>query len=570
MARSILTLAKPCKYSRYWHYSKRQTGVLSSSKKGQFLELTVGFKKQLEELQKISEGNKVFQLNTGLLQELASEAADLQVDQAWQEHLKQIQKRSKHKPSVPKTLQADLRDYQQEGFQYLSRLANWGVGACLADDMGLGKTVQSITLLLEQAKHGPALVVAPTSVCFNWAEELSKFAPSLQITNLHQVADRDVAIASQAINDVLICSYGLLVQCDEALKAHTWRTIILDEAQAIKNPATKRWKVVTALNDYCRLALTGTPIENHLGELWSIFRFLNPGLLSSRQKFQENYLGPIERDNDAAAKRALKHTVAPYVLRRLKSAVLDELPPKTEQTVVIEPTAEEAAFYEAVRMRALEKIANTKESQASSKRFTILAEITKLRQACCHPKLIDNKLSVPSSKIKTFLRLLDDILENNHKVLVFSQFVGYLDLVRSEIEAKKIAYQYIDGATTAKKRKVGVEAFQSGDGDVFLLSLKAGGTGLNLTAADYVIHLDPWWNPAVEDQPSDRAHRLGQQRPVTVYRLVMQNTIEENMLAMHADKRDLATDLLSGSELSGKISEAELLQLLGGWSLICF
>ncbi len=531
---------------------------------GEFLALTDKFKKQLEDLRTLSEGNKVYHLSTAGLRDLAEEAGTLQEDKTWKAHLKKLTAMEKHVPKIPSTLQAELRDYQMEGFAYLSRLAHWEIGACLADDMGLGKTLQAISLLLSYASTGPCLVVAPTSVCFVWLEELAKFAPTLIPHTLYNSNDRDALIQGLGKMDILICSYGLLHQAGDLLIKKPWKMVILDEAQAIKNPNTQRWKYATQLNSSRRIALTGTPIENHLGELWSIFRFLNPGLLGSLAHFQQRFSGPIEKAQDPAAKRALKNVVSPYILRRTKSEVLQELPPKMEQSIFIEPSTEEMAFYEAVRVKALERIHQLNQSEDNTKRFSILAEISRLRQACCHASLVDETITIESSKIKEFLTLVKNIIDNKHKVLVFSQFVRYLTKIKDVLNQENIAYQYLDGATSMKNRKQAVDAFQAGQGDLFLISLKAGGSGLNLTAADYVIILDPWWNPAVEEQAADRAHRMGQTRPVTVYRLIMKNSIEEKILALHKNKKDLAADLLSGSDMSGKISEEELVGLITG------
>ena len=531
---------------------------------GEFLALTDKFKKQLEDLRALSDGNKVYHLSTSGLKKLAEEAGTLQEDKTWKAHLKKLTAMEKHHPVVPSTLQAELRDYQAEGFAYLSRLAHWKIGACLADDMGLGKTIQAIALLLTYATTGPCLVVAPTSVCFVWLDELAKFAPTLVSHTLYNSNDREVLIQGLGKLDILICSYGLLHQAGDLLIKKPWKMVILDEAQAIKNPDTKRWKYATQLNSPCRLALTGTPIENHLGELWSIFRFLNPGLLGSLTHFQQRFSGPIEKSQDPVAKRALKNVVSPYILRRTKSEVLLELPAKSEQSIFIEPSTEEKAFYEAVRIKALEKIHQLNQFENTTKRFSILAEISRLRQACCHASLVDENITIESSKLKEFLTLVKNIIDNKHKVLVFSQFVRYLDKVKAVLNQENIDYQYLDGATSLKNRKQAVDDFQSGKCDLFLISLKAGGSGLNLTAADYVIILDPWWNPAVEEQAADRAHRMGQLRPVTVYRLIMKNTIEEKILTLHKNKKDLAADLLSGSDMSGKISEEDLVGLITG------
>ena len=526
-----------------------------------YIALTDKLKKQLSELKSVSEKNRVHFLNTKFLRELSEESEEKELDDIWKQHINNLQKQKRHNPKIPSTLQAELRDYQQDGFKFMSKLANWGIGGCLADDMGLGKTVQSIALLLEKASKGPALVIAPTSVCFNWLDELNRFAPTLKPHYLASSNNRTKLIKSLSKMDVLVTSYGILQVNEEILCSKKWETVILDEAQAIKNPNTKRWKAAVKLSGRNRFALTGTPIENHLGELWSIFKFLNPGQLGSANLFKQRFLTPIENDRNSPVKRTLKTIITPFVLRRLKSDVLSELPPKTEQTIVIEPSAKEMAFYEAVRTKAKENI-NKINTEGSGNRFSILAEITKLRQACCHSCLVDDKIDIENGKIKTFLTILERLKENNHKTLVFSQYVRFLNIIKKELQSNGFTFQYIDGSTPPKNRKKAVEDFQNGEGDLFLLSLKAGGTGLNLTAADYVIHLDPWWNPAVEDQASDRAHRIGQDRPVTIYRLIMKNTIEEKIIALHKNKRNLAADILGGTDIASKISEEELLKLI--------
>ncbi len=527
---------------------------------GKFIALTQSFKRQLNELKLISENSKVFNLNSNVLAQVVDEAGEVEVDNKWHSHIQNIKRRNNFMPEIPATLQVELRDYQVEGFYYLSRLSNWQIGACLADDMGLGKTVQAIALLLEQGQSGASLVVAPTSVCFNWVEEIKRFAPTLQATLLHGANQREQSIQNASNNDVVICSYNLLQYESGLLASREWNLLILDEAQNIKNSTTKRFKAVCELNANRKVALSGTPIENHLGELWSIFRFLNPGLLGSLDKFQKKFITPIA-NKDQTARIALKNLVRPYILRRTKSQVLAELPPKIEQLIYIEPSTEELAFYDAIRKRALAKLANLNHDE--NKRFNILAEITRLRQACCHSTLVDENIKLENSKLGTFLELVQEIIANKHKVLVFSQYVGYLGVVKQLLVENNISFQYLDGAVALNQRKAAVDTFQSGKGgDVFLISLKAGGTGLNLTVADYVIILDPWWNPAVEDQAADRAHRMGQQRPVTVYRLIMKNSIEEKIINLHKDKRDLAGDLLEGQDIGGKLSVEDLLGLM--------
>ncbi|BBL74944.1 DEAD/DEAH box helicase [Methylomagnum ishizawai] len=531
-----------------------------------FLALTDAFRKRLEDLRGYTEqhgqGRRVHPLALPVMEELAEGLGQVKADQAWKRRIEQLREAERLQPQVPGTLQAELRDYQRDGYVWLARLAAWGVGACLADDMGLGKTVQAIALILGRAAEGPSLVIAPTSVGFNWHNEVGRFAPTLKPRSLTG-GDRQALIEGLGPFDLLICSYGLLQQeaVGELLAKVRWRTLVLDEAQAIKNAATRRSQQAMALQADFKLITTGTPVENHLGELWNLFRFINPGLLGSLASFNERFAGPIERDQDTEARRRLKRLIQPYLLRRTKSQVLDELPPRTEIELRVELGEKEAAFYEALRRKLLDELDET-EGPIQDQRFRVLAAITKLRRACCNPNLVAPELGLSSSKLDLLGDVLGELLENHHKALVFSQFVDHLALVREYLDSKGIAYQYLDGQTPAPERKTRVEAFQAGEGEVFLISLKAGGTGLNLTAADYVIHLDPWWNPAVEDQASDRAHRIGQSRPVTVYRLVAKGTIEEQIVSLHRHKRELADSLLEGGEISAKIGAEDLLELM--------
>jgi superfamily II DNA or RNA helicase len=531
---------------------------------GRFLALTEEFRQRLEELRGFGEpsakGVRFHPLAAQMLEPLTAEAGAVRADADWKAHLRRLREAEALQPVVPSTLQAELRDYQAQGFEWLARLAHWGVGACLADDMGLGKTVQALTLILSRAQDGPALVVAPTSVCLNWLDEIRRFTPTLNPT-VFGGGDREQTLARLGPFDLLICSYGLLQQEGERLAKTQWRTIVLDEAQAIKNMATKRSQAAMALRGDFRMMTTGTPIENHLGELWNLFRFINPGLLGSLERFNQRFATPIERDQDAQARHRLKQLIQPFILRRLKSEVLEALPSRTEILRRVELGSEEAALYEALRQQALARLAKV-DADDGQKSFWILAEIMKLRRACCHPKLALPDTDLGGAKLAAFEEILDELLENRHKALVFSQFVDHLAILRDLLDRKGVAYQYLDGSTPAPERKRSVDAFQSGKGDVFLISLKAGGLGLNLTAADYVIHMDPWWNPAVEDQASDRAHRIGQQRPVTIYRLVAQGTIEEKIVALHHQKRDLAEQLLEGTGAGGRISAEDLLRLL--------
>jgi SNF2 family DNA or RNA helicase len=440
-------------------------------------------------------------------------------------------------------------------------MAAWGVGACLADDMGLGKTVQALALLLSRGAQGPALVLAPTSVCFNWVRETQRFAPGLKPI-LFRPGDRMSTLAALGPNDVLISTYGLMLQEAAQLSEVRFATLVLDEAQAIKNPATRRARAARDLNADWRLALTGTPMENHLGELWSLFRVLTPGLLGSWEQFRDRFAAPIERNRDPVRLKALARVIRPFVLRRKKAEVAPELPARTEMKSLVTLSPAERRMYDDARLAAIAQLEGAVDDADADKRFEVLAAITRLRQLACHPQLYDRTSQVPSSKLARFLELVDELRENGHRALVFSQFTSHLALAREALDARKIGYLYLDGQTPEAERANRVDAFQRGEAELFLISLKAGGTGLNLTAANYVLHLDPWWNPAVEDQATDRAHRIGQTQPVTVYRLVSKGTIEEAILALHDQKRDLVAGVLDGATAAARLSTEELLALI--------
>jgi hypothetical protein len=527
-----------------------------------FLALSEGLKKSLDTLDAMArsdaDGLELHPLWLGLAS-LGDDFEHVRCDAKAKARLAQLKEAAALRPKLPKGFGAELREYQHEGYVWLSRLTHLGAGACLADDMGLGKTLQTLALLLAQAKHGPSLVVAPTSVCRNWLDEARRFAPGLRVQILG-TGDRAQVVRELQPLDVLVCSYGILQQELELLSKKHFRVVVLDEAQAIKDAATQRSRAAAQLVADMRIGLSGTPIENHIGELWSIMNFLNPGLLGTAKQFEERFAKPIARDADPAAAQLLKRLIRPFILRRRKNDVLDDLPEKTVITLRIEPSEAERALYAALKQDALSRFEQA--SQTSQARIQILAEISKLRRAACHPKLVTKQDDIPSSKLLAFEELLTELRENGHRTLVFSQFVDHLTLVRQRLDQLQVSYQYLDGSTPSAQRARAVADFQAGEGDAFLISLKAGGSGLNLTAADYVVHLDPWWNPAVEEQASDRAHRIGQTRPVTIYRLVMQDSIEERILALHANKRELADDLLEGTSRASALSLEDLLNLL--------
>jgi SNF2 family DNA or RNA helicase len=527
---------------------------------GEFIALSKDLKKRLEELNGFSTNDKkVTKLNkfsAVALNGFFDNLKHIKSDKSWKDFKSQIEKSNTGTIEIPSTMQAELRPYQEEGFRWMSRLASWKAGACLSDDMGLGKTIQTLTILLQRCQQGAALVICPVSVIGNWINEAMRFAPSLQVKTLGN-ANREETLNTLRPNDLLVTSYGLLQSEEKLFAAGNFATIVLDEAHTIKNYATKTSKAAMQLKGDFRIALTGTPVQNHSGEIWNIFNFTNPGLLGSLQQFNDRFI----KNDDEASRKRLKKLISPFILRRTKAKVLDELPPKTEIIKKVSLSNEEMAFYEALRRQALENISSDN-SNAGTKHLRILAEITKLRQAACNPLLIDKEIKIPSSKLEVLLSTINELIENNHRALIFSQFVSHLYIVRKELDKLNIPYQYLDGSSTLKEREASVEAFQSGKGEVFLISLKAGGLGLNLTAADFVIHLDPWWNPAIEDQASDRTHRIGQTRSVTIYRLVAENTIEEKIIQLHNTKRKLAESLLAGTDSSAKLSAEELVNLI--------
>ena len=508
-------------------------------------------------------GGKFPLSQAGRIQELLEQVGKANVSAETKELFKKLQDVDEIKVvKKPRNLKAQLRPYQEQGFQWLHFLHDIASGGILADDMGLGKTVQTIALLLaikslvekeakaegkdDGKKAFKALIVAPTSVVTNWMRELDKFAPSLTHMIWHG-GDRKERTDELEDADVVITSYALLRRDEELLAKLDLTYAILDEAQNIKNPLSATAKAAKRLKSKRRLALTGTPIENRLSEIWSIFDFVSPGLLGPLEKFEERYARPIDNGDSKAAAR-LRATIHPFILRRTKSEVAKDLPEKIETDQICELTGEQANLYGAVLKEVRAQVMGEVERQGLAKsHIQILAGLTRLRQAACDPRL----LGLPrdfgdedSGKLVALRELIQTSIEGGHRVLVFSQFVSMLTLIRRAMEEDGVKYEYLDGST--KDREARVRAFQAEDGPpVFLISLKAGGAGLNLTAADTVIHFDPWWNPAVEDQATDRAHRIGQTKVVTTYRLIAKGTIEEKILELGGKKRELTSAVLS-------------------------
>ncbi len=456
----------------------------------------------------------------------------------------------------PSGLQATLRAYQQQGLNWLQFLREYQLGGLLADDMGLGKTVQALAHLLLEKESGrmdrPSLVIAPTSLMVNWRMEAARFAPALRVLVL-QGAERKRYFEDVAGHDVVLTTYPLLPRDQEILLAQDYHLLILDEAQVIKNPKAKASQIVRQLRARHRLCLTGTPMENHLGELWSLFHFLMPGLLGDELGFRRMFRTPIEKHGDADRRASLTRRIAPFLLRRTKQEVVKELPPKTEIVRSVELGSAQRDLYEGLRLAMHTKIQQeiSKKGMARS-HIIILDALLKLRQVCCDPRLVklESARKVKSSaKLELLMEMLPELVEEGRRVLLFSQFTSMLALIEEDLAKIKLPYVKLTGDT--KDRATPVQRFQAGEVPLFLISLKAGGTGLNLTAADTVIHYDPWWNPAVENQATDRAHRIGQDKPVFVYKLLTAGTVEEKIVAMQTRKKALADSLFSGTAKSG-------------------
>ena len=451
---------------------------------------------------------------------------------------------------LPADLDASLRHYQEIGVDWLSFLRDAELGAVLADDMGLGKTLQTICAL-----RGRTLVVSPKSVVYNWADEIARFRPGLR-TAIYHGAERELDRTA----DVTLTTYAVLRLDVAHLAEEEWDVVVLDEAQAIKNETSQTARAAFQLRGKFRVALSGTPVENRLEELWSIMHFANPGLLGGRSDFQERYNSPIANGEPNAAKR-LRAKIRPFVLRRMKREVLPELPPRSEAVLHVELDETERSIYDAVRVATKKDVAAKLAQGGGGSVLVALEALLRLRQAACHPELVPGQHAMSSSKIERLLEALEEAASDGHKALVFSQWTGLLDLVEPHLHNANIRFTRLDGST--RDRGAVVNEFQSENGPpVMLVSLKAGGTGLNLTAADHVFLLDPWWNPAVEDQAADRAHRIGQDRPVMVYRMVAKDTVEERIFALQAKKRALADVALGDADHAGGITKDELLALL--------
>ncbi|MAU00271.1 MAG: serine/threonine protein kinase [Anaerolineaceae bacterium] len=501
-----------------------------------------------------------------LLDQLLAQADQTQVDVQYRERLQKLRSfEGIAERPLPDGFVGELRPYQKAGLNWLHFLHDFNFGGCLADDMGLGKTVQVLTLL--QSLHEqdnslpPNLIVLPRSLLVNWEREAQRFTPNLKIFT-HFGTDRPQTTEPFADAELILTTYGVVRRDIKMLRQFTFHYIILDESQAIKNPNTKIAKSVRLLKSQHRLVMTGTPVENSTFELWSQFAFLNPGLLGGVDYFRKEFSNPIERNNDKTAAELLRKMVYPFILRRTKDQVALDLPPRTDRVMYVEMDKAQRNFYTKTRDNYRAQLLGLIESQGiNSARFKVLEGLLRLRQICNHPRLVRQNFRGDSAKMTLLVETLQTLHEEGHKALIFSQFVKMLQLIRDEIEKLGLTYTYLDGHT--RKRQERVDKFQNDPNiSFFLISLKAGGVGLNLTAADYVIHVDPWWNPAVEMQASDRSHRIGQENPVFVYKLITKDSVEEKILELQQRKQNLVEQLITAESNFLKQLTAEDVQVL--------
>lgn len=524
-------------------------------KSGAFINLMTE-DKQIDELRdllsigEVTEDNKIAFSQTAVMEvdELLPHTQRITRDAGYKQLLEDLKNPDKTNWELPNGMEDILRPYQITGYRWLCSLAHYGMGGILADDMGLGKTLQTITYVL--ANPGTrTLIVCPTSLAYNWQDEFSKFAPQIATQIISGTPQERADLMQQSTDvPVWITTYPLIRKDVDLYKAQIFDACFIDEAQFIKNPTSLGAKAVKAVQAKHRFALTGTPIENTLSELWSIFDFVMPGFFGRYRQFEECYEKPILRDHDSVQMQKLRRKIRPFVLRRMKKEVLTELPDKIETRRMAEMGAKQRKIYESYLARIQMELAGDEENTPGGNRMQVLAALTRLRQICCHPATFASNYHGGSGKLDLLMEQLPDILEGGHSVIVFSQFTSMLSIIAHELKQRNIPFFYLAGSTSAQERKREVKEFNRGEVKVFLISLKAGGTGLNLTGADTVIHFDPWWNPAVEDQATDRAYRIGQKKKVQVIKYVMKDSIEEKIYELQKRKKQLSDQLIQAGE----------------------
>ena len=512
--------------------------------------------KQIDELRdllsigEVTEDNKIAFSQTAVMEvdELLPHTQRITRDAGYKQLLEDLKNPDKTNWELPNGMEDILRPYQITGYRWLCSLAHYGMGGILADDMGLGKTLQTITYVL--ANPGTrTLIVCPTSLAYNWQDEFSKYAPQIATQIISGTPQERADLMQQSTDvPVWITTYPLIRKDVDLYKAQIFDACFIDEAQFIKNPTSLGAKAVKAVQAKHRFALTGTPIENTLSELWSIFDFVMPGFFGRYRQFEECYEKPILRDHDSVQMQKLRRKIRPFVLRRMKKEVLTELPDKIETRRMAEMGAKQRKIYESYLARIQMELAGDEENTPGGNRMQVLAALTRLRQICCHPATFASNYHGGSGKLDLLMEQLPDILEGGHSVIVFSQFTSMLSIIAHELKQRNIPFFYLAGSTSAQERKREVKEFNRGEVKVFLISLKAGGTGLNLTGADTVIHFDPWWNPAVEDQATDRAYRIGQKKKVQVIKYVMKDSIEEKIYELQKRKKQLSDQLIQAGE----------------------
>lgn len=539
----------------------------------EYMKMTDALRKNIEQIENVIKGHDrssgcetVGKYDVGRLAEILGDDGGLhaQMDEEFLTLLRRMREAYDTTPEVPSTLNATLRDYQREGFEWLARLTSWGAGACLADDMGLGKTLQGIALMLHRQSEGPSLVVAPKSLVLNWENELHKFAPSLNPINLNKAKNKREDIEKAKAGVIVITTYGVLVTQKDYLCSKKWNVICLDEAHAIKNRMTRTSRAAMSLDGQARVILTGTPLQNHLGEMWNLFQFINPGMLGPWQQFVDKY---IKSPWDDIIQKELKDRTVPFILRRTKEEVLDDLPEKISYEQMVELNPEEMQIYEKIRkdveLKFKKRKTKAEREAAASLDLSFFQELTKLRLLANSTSLVYPEWKPESSKVSALKDILTSLSSRkDNRVLIFSQFTSFLSQIGAMMKDAGFEYLYLDGQTPLDERQRLVDRFQDGECQFFLISLKAGGLGLNLTAANYVILMDPWWNPSIEDQATDRAHRIGQERNVTVIRLVSANTIEEKILKLHEQKQDLSDRMLEGTSGTASLTMDEILDMV--------